>query len=88
MAGMERYIPTEEERLLSLVGFVSAEEILSAMGISTFRDETGAVIARPRDSKLGLFDYADCRPATKEEAKLHEQACHDYLMEEAAAGLI
>lgn len=84
---MERYIPTEEERLLSLVGFVSAEEILTAMGISTFRDETGAVLARPASSKLG-FDYSDCRPATKEEAALHERAVFDYHTEEAACGLI
>jgi hypothetical protein len=89
MGAMERYIPTEEERLLSLVGFVSADEILDAMGITTFRlDGVEGVVVKPKDSKLGFFDYSDCRPATKEETELHEQACRDYWMEEAAAGLI
>lgn len=88
MTLMERYIPTQEERLLSLVGFVPAEDILRAMGISTFRDETGAVLAQPIDSKLDPFDWSDCRPATKEEAALHVQAVNDYHAEEAACGLI
>lgn len=89
----ERYIPTEEERLLSLGGAVSADELLRALGIETFRLEgVAGVVAKPLNSPFTrLFDedyFRDCRPATKEETRLHEQAVHDYHIAEWHAGVL
>jgi hypothetical protein len=84
---MENYIPTEEERLLSLVGFVPAEDILHAMGITTFLMEgVSGVVAQPIGDKF--LDMTNVRPATKEETELHEMAVRDHHELEAACGLI
>jgi hypothetical protein len=93
MTLMDRYIPTEEERLLSMVGMVSADEMLEALGVETFRlDITGGVIAKPKNSPhQALFDdkfLSDCRPATKEETALHERSVHDYHIAEYHAGVL
>lgn len=82
---MEKYIPTEEEKLLSLVGFVPAEDILHAMGITTWR-LNGVVVVQPISDKF--LDMTNVRPATKEEAELHELAVREYHENEAACGLI
>jgi len=84
---MDKYIPTEEERLLSLVGFVPAEDILHAMGITTFRmDGFPGAVAQPIGDKF--HDMTNVRPATKEETQLHEMAVREYHEDEAACGLI
>lgn len=87
MGLMERYIPTQEERLLSMLGFLSAEQVLEALGISTYRDESYRVVVVPRGTKP-LDESVEPRLATDDEIKLHEKAVWDYHMEEAAAGLI
>jgi hypothetical protein len=100
MAGMDRYIPTEEERLLSLLGatdtqgfMVSADCVLEALGIETFRlDGLPGVVVKPAKSPYQrMFDESylrDCRPATKDETQLHEISVHDYHLQEAIAGIL
>jgi len=83
----EKYIPTEEELALSLVGFVDAEDILHAMGVTTFRLEgISGVVAQPIGDKF--FDMTNVRPATSLETELHEIAVREYHENEAACGLI
>jgi len=84
---MERYIPTEEERLMSLVDVVGVDNVLMALGIETFRlDGVPGVVVQPAGSKL--FDFDKMRPATKDETALHERSVREGHELEAACGLI
>ena len=85
---MERYIPTEEERLMSLVNVVGVDDVLMALGIETFRlDGVEGVVVQPAGTGI-LYDYAKMRPATKDETEMHERSVREGHELEAACGLI
>jgi hypothetical protein len=79
---MDRYIPTEEELLESLQGYVSADDLLAELQLSSFRDaEDYSVWVLHRGT-------SECRRATAFETQLHEESVRDYHREEAECGLL
>jgi hypothetical protein len=78
---IEPYSPTSEEKLLSLVGLVNADDLLKALGIeSTYR--------RSEDGVVMIVQDGEHREASEDMIRLHEQSVYDYHMDEAMAGIL
>jgi hypothetical protein len=75
------FVPTSEELALSALGQISADDVLDALGVETFRSEDFCVWVAERTS-------GRIRRANREEVQLHEQSVYDYHYAEAEAGII
>lgn len=83
---MDRYIPSEEELLRSLVGRVDPDELLAAMGLHSARNEDYQVVVYPKGN--GLFDNDGVRLADEDEIRLHEESVHHHHLLEAECGIL